>query len=52
MTIYISPFLMGVICTLGAEIVALIVLAIIYNIRNSRKTRGNTSSLNREDENE
>ena len=43
MTITIDPFWLGVIVTIGAEIVAFFLLAIFYAIRNSAKSRGNVS---------
>lgn len=52
MTIYVSPFVLGILCTIGAEIIALIITAIVYSKVNSRKTSGNASNLVREDEDE
>lgn len=52
MTIYISPFVLGIICTIGAEILALIITAIVYSAKNSLKTRRNASNSSRRDNNE
>lgn len=43
MTIYISPFILGVICTVGAEILTLIIAIIISTITHNLKTRRNAS---------
>lgn len=43
MTITINPFVLGVICTIGSEILAFILLAIIVAIRNSAKSNRNAS---------
>lgn len=43
MTITISPFVLGVICTLGSEILAFIIIIIISMITHSLKTRRNAS---------
>ena len=43
MTITISPFVLGVICTLGSEILAFIIVIIISMIKHSLKTRRNAS---------
>lgn len=43
MTITIDPFVLGIICTIGSEILALFLLIIFSAIRNSLKTRRNAS---------
>lgn len=43
MTITISPFVLGVICTIGSEILAFILLLVVSAIRHSVKTRRNAS---------
>lgn len=52
MTITISPFVLGIICTLGSEFLALILLIIFSTIKNSVKTRRNASNSSRSDKNE
>ena len=52
MTIYIPPFILGVICTIGAEILAFILTVTVYSIKNGVKTRRNASNSSRRDENE
>lgn len=48
MTIYISPFVMGIICTIGAEFLVLMLYAIVHSL----KTHRNTSNSSRSDKNE
>lgn len=43
MTITISPFVLGIICTIGSEILAFILLIIFLAIKHSLKTRRNAS---------
>ncbi len=43
MNIYISPFVLGILCTIGSEIGAFILIALISGIRSYLKSRGNTS---------
>lgn len=52
MTFTIDPFVLGIICTIGSEILALFILAIIIGIKNSLNSRGNTSNSSRRDKNE
>lgn len=52
MTITISPFVLGIICTIGCEILAFILLIFFIAIRNSLKSRGNASNSSRSDKNE
>lgn len=52
MNIYISPFVLGVICTLGSEIIAFILTVMIFSVRHSVKTRRNASNSSRSDKNE
>ena len=39
MTLYISPFVMGILCTIGAEFLVLMLYVIIHSV----KTRRNAS---------
>ena len=43
MTITISPFVLGIICTICSEILAFILLIFIIAIKNSLKSRRNAS---------
>lgn len=43
MTFYISPFVLGIICTIGAEILAFILTCIFVGVISSVKTRRNAS---------
>ena len=52
MTVTINPFVAGIICTIGSEILAFILLILFIAIRNSLKTRGNASNSSRRDTNE
>jgi hypothetical protein len=49
MNIYISPFVLGVICTIGSEIIALILTVMFFSLKHSRKTRRNASNSQRRD---
>lgn len=52
MTITISPFVAGIICTIGAEILAFILTAIFFSVKNSRNSRRNGANSSRSDNNE
>ncbi len=52
MTITISEFWCGVIATIGAEILAFFLTVMFYTVKNSLKTRRNTSNFDRRDKNE
>ena len=43
MTITISPFVLGIICTIGCEILAFILLIFFLAIKSSLKSRRNAS---------
>lgn len=43
MTITINPFVAGVVCTIGCEILAFILLILFIAIKNSLKSNRNTS---------
>ena len=52
MNIYISPFVLGVICTIVCEILAFFLLIFFIAIKNSLKSHRNTSNSSRRDKNE
>lgn len=52
MTIYINPFILGVICTIVAEILAFILTVMFYVIRHSARKRRNASNSSRRENNE
>lgn len=52
MTFYISPFMLGVITTIGAEVLALVLTIIYCAIRHHIKTRRNARYSSRRDKNE
>lgn len=43
MTITINPFVLGIICTIGCEVLAFILLICFIAIKNSLKSNRNTS---------
>ena len=52
MTITIDPFWCGVLATILAEFLAFVLMTIFYAIKNSVKTRRNTSNFDRSNKNE